>query len=77
MSTTSQMRKLIIELRKTPNEIGVAILAERLMTISHMTRKKLTANPRYFNTSITNKQMYLDLCNLIDKYFPPTSKPNN
>jgi hypothetical protein len=45
-----------------------ALLRERIVHISDMTRKAIEKNPNAFRTPMTNESTYLALCDLIDKH---------
>lgn len=60
--------KLIEDLRNTPHSVGLALLRERLLKISDMTKESIEKNPEDWANPIFSTGMYLDLCQRIDKH---------
>lgn len=61
---TNEQRML--SLIATNHTIANALLAERLMTISDITRKAIAKNPESFRTPFNNEHHYLKVCDAID-----------
>lgn len=59
---------LIEDLRNTPHAVGLALLRERLLTISEITKTSIERNPEAWDNPIFSNGMYLDLCRRIDKH---------
>lgn len=55
-------------LLKDLHTVEVALLAERLLHISELTRKAIKKAPESFQTPFTTPQTYLNLCDKIDKH---------
>lgn len=70
MSKTNEeaIDELIEDLRNTPHTVGLALLRERLLKISDITKESIEKNPEAWVNPIFPPGMYLDLCRRIDKY---------
>lgn len=68
MSTYKTNEQLLRALLKDLNTFEAAILRERLLTVSVMTRQAVSENDESFNSPFTNKYTFIDLCDKIDKH---------
>lgn len=59
---------LIEDLRNTPHAVGLALLRERLLKISKMTKESIEKDPDGWENPIFSTGMYLDLCRRIDRH---------
>lgn len=53
-------------LMKSLHTVEVALLVERMLTVSALTRRAIEKDASSFNTPFTNPKMFIDLCNKID-----------
>lgn len=60
--------RLIEDLRDTPHAVGLALLRERLLHISEVTRESIEKNPDAWVNPIFPPALYVDLCRRIDQY---------
>jgi len=60
--------ELIEDLRNTPHSVGLALLRERLLKISKITKESIEKNPDDWANPIFSTGMYLDLCRRIDSH---------
>ena len=60
--------ELIEDLRNTPHTVGLALLRERLLKISDITKESIEKNPDAWANPIFSAGMYLDLCKRIDQH---------
>lgn len=60
--------ELIEDLRNTPHAVGLALLRERLLTISDITKKSIKEHPKDWENPIFSTGMYEDLCRRIDRH---------
>ena len=70
MRTRNQITNetMLKALFKELTTIEAALLRERIVCISDMTRQSISKDPKPFRTPITNEHDYLRLCAKIDKY---------
>lgn len=70
MSRTNEeaIDALIEDLRNTPHAVGFALLRERLLKISDMTKESIEMNPEEWANPIFSIGMYVDLCSRIDQH---------
>jgi hypothetical protein len=57
------------------DELGhhrTALLTERLVKISEITRQDILNDHEKYDSPLWSAEMYLDVCNAIDKYFLPS-----
>lgn len=73
-SNVQKFKALLEELDNTPHQIGLVLLGERLLVISHLTKEAIKKEPETFRTDLSTPQMYLDLCDIIEKHLKAEGK---
>lgn len=64
--TTNEMK--IKSLLKDLSSIETALLTERLLTISNMTKQDIKENPKDWENFLIHPDLFLLLCDKIDKH---------
>ena len=63
LTNEQKLRKII----STLHTIEVALLVERIMVISDITKADIAENPEGYNTIVTSGRMYLEMFRQVDE----------
>jgi hypothetical protein len=67
---------LIDDLKQTPHGVGLALLRERLLALSDITKVSIEKHPKAWENPLYSTGMYLDLCRRIDRHLGFNSNEN-